>query len=205
MSQGRYRFYREHKYVSYILTELERTIARADFRCNIEIQAIQSQFESLAHLMKGHADHEDQAIHELLRRKGSSVYDSIEAHHHVLEDQLKGLHQDLIKIKKSDDSELKISLGYQFFLNYRLFISHQYQHFHEEETVVMPELQRLYPDNELRTVDFHTYAIMTPEQMLHMTQLLFPQMNRSDHEAFINDMKDSQPGKLSEIADQLLT
>jgi len=41
---------------------------------------------------------------------------------------------------------------------------------------------------------------MTPEQMMDMLRVLFPHMNASDKEAFLEDIKISQPEKFKEIA-----
>jgi hypothetical protein len=72
-------------------------------------------------------------------------------------------------------------------------------HLHEEETKILPELQRLYTDEELRCVEEATYKMMTPEQLIEMLKVLFPHMNASDKEAFLEDIKFSQPEKFKEI------
>ena len=36
---------------------------------------------------------------------------------------------------------------------------------------------------------------MTPEQMIHMMEVLFPHMNITDKEAFLTDIQESQPEK----------
>ena len=62
----------------------------------------------------------------------------------------------------------------------------------------MPELQKLYSDDELRAIEFGTYAQMTGEQMVEMMNVLFPHMNPSDREFFLMDIRDAQPGKFLE-------
>jgi hypothetical protein len=66
---------------------------------------------------------------------------------------------------------------------------------HEEETIILPELQRLYSDQELKAVEAKTYAIMTPDELFEMLQVLFPHMNAYDKKAFLSDIKECQPEK----------
>ena len=40
---------------------------------------------------------------------------------------------------------------------------------------------------------------MTAEQMVHMLQVLFPHMNPSDRQAFLSDIKESQPEKFTQV------
>lgn len=72
-------------------------------------------------------------------------------------------------------------------------------HLHEEETRILPELQRLYSDEELRRVEDATYRQMTAEDLLSMLQELFPHMNAVDKEAFLKDIQLSQPEKYSKF------
>ncbi len=203
----RYRFYREHKYVSYVLSEFERLIAKTNFNNLLEIVTVKEQLNSIQELMAGHAEHENNSIHALLRQKGSSIHEAIEADHQHHEKQLKELENLLVTITENTNQIEQLSLGYKFYLIYRLFVSENLKHLHEEETIIMSELQKLCTDEELRSVDFNTYTHMTPEQMIHMMEVLFPHMNLSDKEAFLIDIKESEPDKFrtawKKIAPQL--
>lgn len=191
----RYQFYREHKYVSAALNNIERLIAKTDF-CNLqEVDSINKAFQELKQMLQGHAQYENERLHILLKNKHSI------AHAHAEEDHA---HQDaqLLEIQKLIDgtsqaasSEEKISLGYKLYLTYRKFVADNLIHLHEEETKILPELQRLYTDEELRQVEAQTYAEMTPEDMVGMMQVLFPHMNPTDRFALLSDIQILQPKK----------
>lgn len=191
----RYKFYREHKYVSFMLNELERLTAKTDFRVPSQTEKVVQEFNSLAAMLEGHAEYENSALHELLKKKNSSVHAEIEDDHKHQDEQLADLRNKLNAILESADEKEQVELGYQFYLAYRKFVGDNLVHLHEEETIILPELQRLYSDEELKAVEAHTYGIMTPEQMVSMMDHLFPQMNPNDREAFLTDIKDSEPEK----------
>lgn len=206
----RYRIYREHKYVLCFLAELEQFIAKMDFRSQVQLDELSRKMDGLIELMQGHAEHEDKTIHQLLRNKGSQVHIPIEAEHQFHNEIFTRLKERLKLIQTCKNLAERISLGYEFYLSFREFEAENLKHINEEENIIMPELQRLYTDEELRAgIDFKTYEIMSTDQMFHMLKVLFPTYNVDDKKTFLKDILDAQPEKFkiifSEVCSQLLT
>ena len=200
----RVKLYREHKYVSFALSELERLIAKTDFTDNKAIAHIKSEWQRVKEMLEGHAYHEEHNFHALLERKGSTIHHEAHKDHEHQEETLKNLQRLLDSIMTSSDPE---EAGYQFYLVYRKFVGDNLLHLHEEETKLLPELQRLCTDEELRAIEHPAYELMTVEEMREMAQVLFPHMNFSDRCAFLTDIKLAQPKKFLELwkkADQFL-
>lgn len=195
----RYKFYREHKYISFRFNELERLIAKADFKQEDELNNVKNEFEQLIELLESHAQYENDSLHPLLKRKNSAVYKHIEEDHEELDKQIVSLRNLLNKISKAHTDEDKVEAGYQFYLWFRKFSGDNLIHLHEEETIILPELQRLYSDEELQKVEAATYNVMTPKELIQMLEELFPQMNPSDWEAFLTDIKAAVPAKFIEV------
>jgi hypothetical protein len=195
----RYKFYREHKYVSFALNDFERKVAKANFREFEEIEALKIELESIIQMLKGHAHYENSKLHELLRKKSSAVYAHIEEDHEKYDQILDRLISKMGKVLTLKNPDERVKTGYQFYLEYRKFVGENLLHLHEEETVILPELQNLYTDDELRAVEFDTYRRMTSDEMVDMIKVLFPHMNPDDKEAFLKDIKDSEPKKFKEI------
>ncbi len=145
-------------------------------------------------MMHGHAEYENTKLHPLLGKKGSSLFQEAEQDHVQLDSLLHSLQSQLDSIKSADAPNRAI-LGYRFYLNYRLFVADNLHHLHEEETLILPELQRLYSDAELRTVEAETYRLMTVEELIEMNQVLFPHFNSSDRRAFLSDIQEAAPEK----------
>ena len=193
----RYKFYREHKYVSAAVNDLERLIAKTDFTVPAEVEKVKIEFDALVQMLAGHAHYENETLHELLRKKGSAVYKHVEADHIEYEQKIKDLEDRLNKVINNTNPDDQVELGYQFYLWYRKFTGDNLLHLHEEETVILPELQRLYGDDVLSTVEFGSYRMMAPEDLIHMMEVLFPHMNPSDREAFLIDIKACDPAKFA--------
>lgn len=196
MASARYRLYREHKYVSFLLSSFRAEVAKVDFSLDVNVNRIKEQFGEITALMHGHASHENNSIHELLRNKDSLVHEKIEADHSTHEDTFEKLNQLLIVILEDIDIANRIELGHQFYLEIQRFEAENLLHQIYEETIIMPELQRLYTDEELLDkIDSKTYALMTSEQLIDMMKILFPHMNADDRKFFLKDIYRTQPTK----------
>lgn len=199
MPKPRYRLYREHKLVSNFATNLEKFIAEADFTDSKQVAEVKKRLEGIIGLMKGHAEHEEKAIHPLLKAKGSKLIEQIEKEHRDHAPMFADLNKRLAEIEATNDSNQLVDLGHHFYLTYRKFVAANLAHINEEEEVIMPELQRLYTDKELKeAIEYKTYEKMTSQEMVHMMQMLFPLMNLDDKEQFLRDIQESQPQKFIE-------
>lgn len=197
----RYQFYREHKYVSSALNDLERLIAQTDFCDVVALEEVQKAFTSLAEILKGHAEYENNRLHALLKQKNvsSSIYAHIEEDHALQDKQLLEIEEMIRGISQESEKEKKIERGYHLYLTYRKFVADNLAHLHEEETQILPELQRLYSDSELRQVEAETYCEMAPEHMIDMIEILFPHMNTYDRQAFLIDIFTLEPEKFAVV------
>lgn len=191
----RYQFYREHKYVSASLNDLERLIAKTDFRNPQEVDLVDQSFQSLKEMLQNHAQYENDRLHALLKRKHSKIHEHAEVDHAHQDQQLIEIQEMIKKISQTSAEEEKVSTGYKLYLMYRKFVADNLLHLHEEETMILPELQRLYTDKELKQVEAETYQEMSSEEMIGMMKELFPHMNCSDRLAFLSDIQEAQPEK----------
>lgn len=195
----RYQFYREHKYVSAALNDLERRIAKTDFQNEEEVAAVDQAFQALTEMLKGHAEYENNRLHKLLKDKDSHVYAHAEEDHAHQDEQLLQVQNLIHAVYQASTPEDQLSTGHTLYLTFRKFVADNLLHLHEEETIILPELQRLYTDEELKQVELETYNIMSSEDLVEMLGILFPHMNATDRFAFLSDIYHSQPEKFSTV------
>ncbi|MDX8431119.1 MAG: hemerythrin domain-containing protein [Candidatus Algichlamydia australiensis] len=195
----RYKFYREHKYVSAALNKLERLIAKTDFRSYQETSSVKTEWQEVSHMLHEHAKYEEERLHPLLEKKGSKAHLHAHEDHESFDDTFRLIDDLLEAINNESSPEKKVEKGYQLYLTYRKFVGENLLHLHEEETSILPELQKHYTDSELRMVEEPTYKAMTPNQLTSMLNGLFPHMNASDKEAFLDDIQRAAPGKFEKL------
>ncbi|MGE3319109.1 MAG: hypothetical protein AB7I18_07410 [Candidatus Berkiella sp.] len=195
----RYRFYRVHKYVCFELAEFDRAALKTDYSDLAACQALKEKLITLTGLLIHHGEYEDAHIHELLRQKKCDLHLAIENEHHDHEQELNDLMNQLLHIMTIEDQAEKTFKGNEFCLSYRLFYSEMLKHLYDEETILLPQLQALYSDDELAKLQAKTYQKMTPEQMLGMLAVLFPHANPEDMRFFANEMKVAEPEKFKVV------
>jgi iron-sulfur cluster repair protein YtfE (RIC family) len=201
----RYQFYREHKYVSSALNDLERLIARTDFCDPDSVGDVEQLFDALAGMLEGHAEYENERLHTLLKLKQApkALYAHVEEEHAAQDQQLQEIQEILQGISQQSSPEKKIEEGYRLYLTYRKFVADSLAHLHEEETQLLPELQRLYSDVELQQVEAQTYQAMTPSDIAAMLEILFPHMNRYDRQALLTDVRALAPDKFPAVLEAI--
>lgn len=196
----RYCFYRVHKFMSALLSDFEQKVAVADFTNAEDVTKITKGFSEIKKFVFDHAKYEDNTLHQPLRDHKSKVHEIIEKEHHdysAIFEKMESVLQD-IQNSQNDINRCK-QKGYEFYLEYRNFCGINLQHLYEEETLVLPELQQLCSDEEMRKVGTGIYNIINSEQIFGMLKASFPKFNYWDKEAFLLDIKLSQPDKFSEI------
>lgn len=192
------RLYREHKYITFVMNELDNKIGKADFRDAEQTKKIMDDLSSVVNLLFFHAKHEDEKIHVLLKKHNSVIFKETESDHRNHEIVFNSLKEQLSNLSHAKSDKEKIDCGYHFHLSYRKFIAENLEHINREETLLMPELSRLCTKEDLESIDYPVYQIMTSEELIGMLKALFPVLNPDDKEYFICDLVDAVPNQVIE-------
>jgi hypothetical protein len=196
----RYNFYSHiHRFMRSFLSDFERLTARTDFTNPIQLLELKNKFNELVDMLKMHAEHEDKAYHPIIKDKEPELFQAMENAHKALDENLLPLSDMLNDAVEASSEESKIERGYQFYLSCTQYISAYLMHLFEEESQLMPALQKHYTDIELRAITFNTYHKMTSKQMLEMLRRLFPYINLQEKQVFLDDIMMPYPDKFREI------
>jgi hemerythrin-like domain-containing protein len=202
-NKDRYRLYREHKYIFYVFSEILQLTSSLDFSDKESTTTLKEQLEKLSMLLQSHAEYEESRIHVILKAKNSSLFEEAQEQHQDQKLCLEKLKQKIILIKSKSKMEDINFLGYEFYLDLRNFFCDNLKHFDYEESVIMPELQRLVSDEELKEIDRISYRQMSPEQLIDMMDVLFPHMNNDDRFVFLDEIKSCEPQKFELVYDSI--
>jgi len=195
-----YRLYREHKYVFYIFSEVLKLAAQTNFTDLDQVRTLEQEVQNLKLLLEGHAKYEEERIHALLKKRHCDLYNQAEASHQEHHNFFIEIENKFNEVKQAPNKE---NLGYAIYLDLRKFMQENLEHFDYEERILMPALQELYNEEEIRDIDAISYHQMTPNQVVHMIEVLFPHMNLDDKLHFLKDIRDSQPEKFLNILEEV--
>ena len=192
----RRRLYTEHKYVTHRLCEFGRLLAKADFANDGGIQAATAGLQEIKDLLTGHAEHENAKIHRLLQQRQSTVHAAIEMEHAKHQASFEKMESILSMLQAERQSSAKIELGEQLYRTFQEFEAKNALHQVAEETRILPELYRLYSDEEiLKGVDGPVYEEMGVDDMAGMIQTLAPHFNIHDSTGMLRDIYMTRPEK----------
>lgn len=185
----RYKLYREHKYISAAVNDIVRLLAKADFLLPETITEVKKAFAGLWPVLAWHSRYEDEVYHPLLASHGVYDFAQIETDHLENKQKIVALEARLAVIALLTDPAERVEQGYQLYLAFRKFSTENLEHLDIEEEVLLPALQRLCSDQELRTAEFSIYQSMSLDEIIHAIKTIFPHMNVHDRRAILTDFK----------------
>ena len=188
----RYDLYRSvHKFIRREMFQFGEKLGRTDFRNEEAVTGITKSFDDLAFDLTMHARKEEKWFTPLFTSKGSAVCEHTEKDHSDQPDvlaALQNLFKTALELLGSKDVEVQIAQGNHIRSEYDMFLSHNLQHFHEEETVLMPELWRLYDDAALHQVTIDSYKALTPPVLLDSANF-FPVLDSTEKHTYLEDLQ----------------
>lgn len=195
LNKNRYRLYREHKYLFFVFNEILQLASSLDLSTKGATTKLKDELKKLHILLQSHAEYEESRIHLILQNNNSPLFHEAEQQHQDQKHDLAMIDQKINLLEGTSKIDEIHFLSYEIYLDLRNFFCKNLQHFDYEERVIMPELQRLLTDDEIREIDRISYRQMLPEHMVDMMEVLFPHMNSDDRFVFLNEIKSCEPKK----------
>lgn len=192
---NRFRVFREHKYIIHLFMDLMNNLSTMDFNDNQAVNALQRSLQSLAEMVYAHADYEEHRLLKPLVDADSALMQAIFDEHQQHDGQFEGLFAQLDAILAETETDKRFELGYRLYLDFRKIFAMMLMHLDYEERTIMPALQQLLTDEQIKSVEHDTYARMTSDQMVGMMHALIPHFNPDDRRVFILDMAKAQQEK----------
>ena len=192
---GRFRIFREHKYIFDIFSNLIQKTARADFNDANLVNNIRNDIEALSSLHDAHSAHEDGRISDLLIKKNSKLSEKIKLDHSKHKKKFEEILSFIDKIIEEKDITIKFDLAHILYLDLRHLFAELLIHLDYEERVIMKELQNICNDEEIKSIDHASYQQMLPEHIIHMMETLIPHFNNHDIQVFLEDIYSAEKEK----------
>lgn len=191
--KGRYDLYGPiHKGLRKAQCDLLVRLGNIDFNDARATADLLSDMRGLLALAAAHLEHEDGQIHDALRARGAASVDRLDHQHddhRATFARLEALVAD-IEAAKADE---RTALGRQLYLAFGIYIAHDLEHMHEEETVAAPQLWSLFSDAELMAIESRIVGSLPPEKAMAFMRLMIPAANPGERAAMLGGMKQQAP------------
>lgn len=189
---GRHDTYRYiHKALRMAQCDMLARLGRTDFNSDSGASTL-AELRSLLALGAAHIGHEETHIHVHLEAKeatSTAHLDNQHASHRASFARLEGLiHQVDIATPAQ-----KAEAGHRLYLAFSLFVAHDFEHMHEEETTNNDRLWRLFSDAEIIAMERAIVSSLPPEKAVANLRLMIPAMTRDERVTFLSAMKPAMP------------
>lgn len=181
-----------HKALRALMADTLLAVGRMDSEDALERAQVTQRVLELLDFCRSHLGHENDFVHPALEARAPGASGKI-AHEHeehlqaivALADQATALLQCEPAARPAAALALYRALS--------LFIAHNFEHMHVEETAHNAVLWARYTDAEL--IDLHNalVASIPPDEMMYVLRWMVPFMNPAERAAMLGDMRDHAP------------
>lgn len=181
-----------HKALRAFMADTLLSLGRMDVEDDLEFAQTCDSVMQMLDLCRSHLHHENHVVHAAmeLRQPGSSerVEGEHAEHEHAIAALAEGVSH-LVCCARPSRAAATLALYRQL----ALFMAHNFEHMHEEETHHNQVLWDHYSDEELARIHDALVAAIPPHEMMVTARWLVPFMSPAERTALLSDMQAHAP------------
>lgn len=181
-----------HKGLRFALTQLLVRLGSADFADAEEAARMVLAVRAQLVLCASHLAQEEAHILEPLRRRAGAAGFVIDHPHERHRDCSAEIAELLSQLERAAPAA-RLALGRQLYLAFSLFVAEDLQHMHEEETVTLPLLQRLFTDAELMAMEQAIVSSIPGPEVITWMRVMLPAMSRPERGLMLARLRAAAP------------
>ena len=184
-----------HKGIRSELFAVTEEAGRADSSDRGDRAALADHLGSVVDLLVSHAEHEDLGIQPVLEQHLPELAEAVEADHLRLDARLATV---AALAEEAVDGTAAGARGavHQIYVELASFTSSYLVHQDLEERVIMPELDRILPFEELVAIHERIVGSIPPEEMARSLAVMLPAMNVDDRTDLLGGMRAGAPAEV---------
>lgn len=181
-----------HKALRALMADTLLALGRMDSDDALEVAQVCQRVLTLLDCCASHLQHENRFVHAALeaRAPGSSA---VIAHEHGEHEQEIAQLASAVNGLLTCAAEGRAATVLALYRRLSLFIAHNFEHMHVEETAHNAVLWARYTDAELREIEAAIVASIPPEEMMGLVRWLVPFMNPAERTTMLAGMQAHAP------------
>lgn len=185
-------YYAIHKGIRYAHCRLLMRIGSLDLDNDAARDALVSALRDHLNLCNGHLAHENREIHTALEARSPGASEVAEEGHVEHEKTFEELGRLIGTLATAAPGERQ-KVAHALYRRFALFMANDFEHMHEEETVLQPALQMAFTDEELLAIEHRIVASIPPHEMpLNMVPIVAA-MHPGERREMLAGMKAGMP------------
>jgi hypothetical protein len=181
-----------HKALRALMADNLLALGRMDCDDDLELAQVTQRLLQLLEICRSHLQHENDFVHAALEARAAGSSAQI-AHEH--EEHVQAIHAlarqttALLQCDPARRAEGTLAL----YRALSVFIAHNFEHMHVEETAHNAVLWARYTDAELEQIHGALVASIPPEEMMFIVRWMVPYMNPRERIVMLSDMRAHAP------------
>ncbi len=181
-----------HKALRALMADVLVALGRLDTEDEADVAQLSARMLQLADFCAAHLLHENEFVHTAIEARDPGASDRIAQEHREHGDAIAHL-RDAVEVLRESRGAVRARLALALYRQLALFVAHNFEHMHVEETAHNQSLWAHYSDAELLQLQARLVASLPPEENLAVLRWMIPAMAPSERLAVLGDMQAHAP------------
>ena len=188
-----------HKALRAYMSDTLTGLGRMDVDDDLDLNQTCARVLQLLDFCRAHLKHENDYVHPAMERHVPGSAAAV-AHEHLGHEQaIAALAQGTAQLMGCAPVR-RTRVAHALYQQLALFIAHNFEHMHQEETVHNAVLWAHYSDAELAAIEGALVASIPPEEMLVVLRWMLPHMAPAERAMMLGQMRDNAPPQALDAA-----
>lgn len=186
-------YYMVHKGMRLANIRMLTALGRADAGDDGSIDAVLQQLHGHLEMSLSHLEHENHSIHTAIEARcpgGSDHAADDHGEHMAAFSELRRLAEDVASATVDRPAKLR-----RLYQRFALFVADDFQHMHEEETVLQPLLEANFTNAELEDIHHRLVSEIPPAEMAGFLRFMLGGASRSERIGMLTGMQMGMPAE----------
>ena len=181
-----------HKALRALMADNLLALGRMDHDDGLELAQTTQRVLELLEFCRSHLEHENDFIHAAMESRAAGSSGRIAHDHEEHVGAIDALAAQTTALLQCDPA-LRAERTLALYRALSVFIAHNFEHMHVEETAHNAVLWARFTDAELMELHGALVASIPPEEMMFVMRWMVPFMNPAERTAMLGDMRDHAP------------
>jgi iron-sulfur cluster repair protein YtfE (RIC family) len=181
-----------HKALRAFMADTLLAIGRMDSDDALDLAQSTQRVLELLEFCTSHLEHENQFIHTAIEARAPGASERLVYEHEEHRQSIAALAQSVASLRaRAPGDRAAAALG--LYRDLALFVAHNFEHMHEEETAHNAVLWAHYTDAELAEIHARLVGSVPPAEMMVVMRWMVPFMNPAERAEMLTDLRWNAP------------
>lgn len=181
-----------HKALRAFMSDTLTGLGRADVSDDADLNQACARVQQLLDFCRSHLQHENEFLHPAMERHAPGSATAVAHEHAGHEQAIAALAAGTAQLMACP-RERRAQVAHALYKHLALFVAHNFEHMHQEETAHNAVLWAHYSDAQLAAIESALVASIPTEDMLVVLRWMLPGMTPAERALMLGDMRRNAP------------